>query len=423
MRENAGFTTISNCRIEWNTGDGIRMYKAHDTTVSNCEFDRNGNAGIHLVETKRSKLTNCTFRRNGAASDLADDDYTNNVHIYAQANRELIVSNNNTRSMREFDSGTGRLIPANSLTFINNTNSIVSSNLLIGGTKYPDDLDGLCKISGNTNCILPLNISNSQIDARDADMLDGKHAEDFALAEHSHAYLKVYDNAGAHNAVYRGKYLGNAVTDAQYAAIAAGTFTDLYIGDYWTINGFNWRIVEFDYYLNGGNPICLKHHVVLVPDTSLYRHVMNDTNTTVGGYVGSKMYTEGLEQAKIMINEIFSGHVLSKSIYLVNAVTNGQASAGANYYGEVELMNEQMVYGGPIFMAMGNGSMIPVNCRCEASQLALFRHEPSRIRSSPDWWLRDVVSESNFARVMDLATAYNNAASFEYGVRPAFCIC
>ena len=52
--------------------------------------------------------------------------------------------------------------------------------------------------------------------------------------------LLLYPGAGAHNAIYRGKYLGTAVTDEQYAAIAAGTFDDLYIGDYWKINGVNW---------------------------------------------------------------------------------------------------------------------------------------------------------------------------------------
>lgn len=45
------------------------------------------------------------------------------------------------------------------------------------------------------------------------------------------------DNAGAHNAIYRGKNLGSAVTAAQWAAIDAGTFEDLFIGDYWTIGG------------------------------------------------------------------------------------------------------------------------------------------------------------------------------------------
>lgn len=49
----------------------------------------------------------------------------------------------------------------------------------------------------------------------------------------------LFNNAGAHNAIYRGKSLGSTVTTAQYAAIKAGTFDDLYIGDYWTIGGVN----------------------------------------------------------------------------------------------------------------------------------------------------------------------------------------
>ena len=48
--------------------------------------------------------------------------------------------------------------------------------------------------------------------------------------------FEVADNAGAHNAIYRGKNLGSAVTAAQWATIQAGTFKNLFIGDYWTIN-------------------------------------------------------------------------------------------------------------------------------------------------------------------------------------------
>lgn len=52
----------------------------------------------------------------------------------------------------------------------------------------------------------------------------------------------LFNNAGAHNAIYRGKSLGSTVTTAQYAAIKAGTFDDLYIGDYWTIGGVNYPV-------------------------------------------------------------------------------------------------------------------------------------------------------------------------------------
>lgn len=232
----------------------------------------------------------------------------------------------------------------------------------------------------------------------------------------------LFNNAGAHNAIYRGKNLGTSVTAAQYAAISAGTFEDLYIGDYWVINGVNWRIAAFDYYLNCGDTSCTKHHVVIVPDTCLYNHVMNDTNITTGGYVGSKMYTEGLEQAKTTIKAAFSGHVLSHRVYLTNAVTDGHPSAGAWCDSEVDLMNEQMVYGGAIFMPIANGSTLYTNYRVEKSQLPLFAHEPSRICNRNNWWLRDVVSASIFALVDNLGYAgyYNAGASF--GIRPAFCI-
>lgn len=228
--------------------------------------------------------------------------------------------------------------------------------------------------------------------------------------------------AGAHNAIYRGKSLGTAVTEAQWAAIKAGTFEDMYIGDYWTIGGVNYRIAAFDYYLNCGDTSCTKHHVVLVPDTCLYNHVMNDTNITTGAYVGSKMYTEGLEQAKTTIKAAFSGHVLSKRIYLSNATANGKASAGAWCDSEVDLMCEHMVYGNGVFSPVSDGTTVPNNYRVEKSQLPLFQHEPSRICNRASWWLRDVISASDFANVSDGGYAYYDTASNSIGVRPAFCI-
>ena len=232
----------------------------------------------------------------------------------------------------------------------------------------------------------------------------------------------LFNNAGAHNAIYRGKSLGSSVTTAQYSAISAGTFDDMYIGDYWTIGGVNYRIAAFDYYYRCGDTDLTKHHIVVVPDTNLYNHVMNDTNITTGGYVGSKMYTEGLEQAKATIKAAFSGHVLSHRIYLTNAVADGHPSAGAWCDSEVDLMCEQMVYGGAIFMPIANGSAVYTNYRVEKSQLPLFAHAPSMISNRQTFWLRDVVSASYFAYVGGNGTANYSGASYSFGVRPAFCI-
>ena len=242
----------------------------------------------------------------------------------------------------------------------------------------------------------------------------------------------LFNNAGAHNAIYRGKSLGSTVTTAQYAAIKAGTFDDLYIGDYWTIGGVNYRIAAFDYYLNSGDTSCTTHHVVIVPDTCLYNAQMHNTssggyeggaaNTTAGGYVGSDMYKSNLEQAKTTIKSAFSGHVLKHRIYLTNAVANGRASGGAWCDSEVDLMCEQMVYGSGIFSPVSDGSNVPANYRVEKSQLPLFQHEPSRICNRATWWLRDVITASNFAFVDYDGSADYGSASYSFGVRPAFCI-
>lgn len=242
----------------------------------------------------------------------------------------------------------------------------------------------------------------------------------------------LFNNAGAHNAIYRGKSLGSTVTTAQYAAIKAGTFDDLYIGDYWTIGGVNYRIAAFDYYLNSGDTNCTTHHVVIVPDTCLYNAQMHNTssggwesgaaNTTAGGYVGSDMYKSNLEQAKTTIKSAFSGHVLKHRIYLTNAVANGRASDGAWCDSEVDLMCEQMVYGSGIFSPVSDGSNVPTNYRVEKSQLPLFQHEPSRICNRATWWLRDVITAPRFARIGSFGDATYVDASNSGGVRPAFCI-
>lgn len=232
-----------------------------------------------------------------------------------------------------------------------------------------------------------------------------------------------YDNAGAHNSIYRGKNLGTTVTEEQWEAISSGTFTDLYIGDYWVIGGVNWRIAAFDYYLNCGDTSFTKHHAVIVPDTCLYNAQMNTTNVTTGAYKGSAMYTANLTQAKSTINSAFgSSHVLSHRIYLSNATSNGRASAGEWTDSTVDLMCEHMVYGSGIFSPVSDGSNVPNNYRVEKGQLPLFALEPSRICNRATWWLRDVITAANFAYVNANGLANYTNASYSCGVRPAFCI-
>lgn len=237
--------------------------------------------------------------------------------------------------------------------------------------------------------------------------------------------LDAQNNAGFHNSIYRGKFLGSEVTQEQWDAISAGTFDDMYIGDYWTIGGVNYRIAAFDYWLHCGDSECTTHHVVLVPDTNLYNAKMNDSNVTTGAYVGSKMYTTNLEQAKTIINNAFgASHILNHREYLANAMKATAdptyESVGSWYDSTVELMNERMVYGADVFHNVEVNGAIPTNYTIDKSQLALFALDPSRICNRAHWWLRCAVSAAYFASVGNGGYAdYSNAGNAR-GVRPAF---
>lgn len=230
-----------------------------------------------------------------------------------------------------------------------------------------------------------------------------------------------YDNAAAHNSIYRGKNLGTQFTAEMSANIKNGTFKDLYCGDYLVINGTTYRFMDLDYLYKTGGTSLETHHILVVPDAPMYNHVMNDTNTTEGGYVGSKMYTSGLNQALAKVKADFGeAHIVTYRNLLVNTVSNGVPSGWAWYSRQIDLMNEEMVYGTRAWsQATQNGYDTGAN----KSQLAAFKHNHSLISSCRSWyWLRAVRSSTSFCGVGSDGDASNARASYAGGVRPCFLI-
>ena len=233
--------------------------------------------------------------------------------------------------------------------------------------------------------------------------------------------LGVGTNAGARNCAFRGNALGSSVTNEQWAAIQNGTFDGLFLGDYWIINGVNWRIAGFNYWLNCGDTPFTKNHLAIVPDTNLYNHKMNEKDTTEGGYANSLMRKSGLEKAKATIKATFgANHVLSHREYLTNAVTNGKPSGGAWFDSDVELMNQPMVYGSYIYTPCSDVGTVPKLRTIGKCQLPLFQCCPWMITNRNWYWLRDVVSSSYFAGVSDQGDADSTNALYKWDVRPVF---
>ena len=236
-----------------------------------------------------------------------------------------------------------------------------------------------------------------------------------------------YDGAGGHNSVYRGKNLGTSVTPEQYNNIQNGTFKDLYIGDYWTINGTTYKIAHFDYYYNTGRftPGVEVHHVTLVPSREMYRAAMNDNNSTEGGYVGSKMHTTNLAEARSTIQADFgSEHILSHDIYLSSETDGaGRVSSDALKTSTIELMTEMNVYGTKIFGNIVWDNEPPMIREIDKTQYALFRFKTEeQCGKGLSFWLRDVVDTTSFALASNDGACYYGSASNSGGVRPAFSI-
>ena len=221
--------------------------------------------------------------------------------------------------------------------------------------------------------------------------------------------------------IFRGKNLGTALTAVQKAAIKGGSFKGMFLGDYWSIGGRIWRIVDMDYWYNCGDTAFTSHHLVIMPDEALYNAQMNTTNVTTGGYVGSEMYKTNLANAKTIVNAAFPGSVLTHREYLCNAVANGRPSGGAWFDSSIELPNEPMMYGHLHFSPTSDGSTVPSIYTISKTQLALFMVCPKFIvNRSYNQWLRDVVSSAAFARVSgDGASDFRDASS-SLGVRPVF---
>ena len=225
----------------------------------------------------------------------------------------------------------------------------------------------------------------------------------------------IVDNAGAHNAHYRGKNLGNTFTAAQSAAIRAGTFEDLFPGDYWQMTkSVSWvdndgntqtQTVNVTWLVGGCNyykgQYLTTNHIVVVPSSTLGDLPMNSTNTTQGGYMNSQMRLTGLNKAKALYKASFGEeHILEHNEILCNAVTNGVASGYAFEKCTVELMSEEMVYGCQFFATEKKTN--------QKGQLPIFRHQ----RYGDTWtWLRNVANASSFCNVAREVSTYEATIS------------
>ena len=248
----------------------------------------------------------------------------------------------------------------------------------------------------------------------------------------------VLDTPEAHNCIIRGKDLTAQLNDGTLSRnIQNGTFHDIFVGDYFTksysVNGtthnVKWIIVDIDYFYYTGDSTTTAHHVVVMPEGCVQVNVnMNNTNTTSGGFINSKMWKTTIPAHVTGIVSAFGdAHVLQHRELLSNATSNTATSAaGAGWAGastncewcdvKVNIPSEPMIYGEAVFGSSG------YDVGNKNRQLAYFRCKPFCMDRR--WfWLQAVASSTHFCVAGSCGDACYNGASLsrsDGGFRPYF---
>lgn len=242
-----------------------------------------------------------------------------------------------------------------------------------------------------------------------------------------------------YNGIYRGKDITDIYSIDQLAEkVSKGDFSDLYLGDYFTVHinttlpdetakteNVSLMIAAFDYYLNNGDTALTNHHIVLIPRGGGFATTakMNDTDTTEGGYLNSYMHKTVLPCYAASLKTALKNHLLSHRELLTNKVTTTAASAaGAGFVGSASgwewadvdlcLMTEVEVFGTTVFSSSG----YDVGSGCEKLPVFNFINPVQYQRGY--FWLRAVTSATAFAACYNSGYPSGSSASSAICVRP-----
>lgn len=248
-------------------------------------------------------------------------------------------------------------------------------------------------------------------------------------------YSLVPDGAENHNTIFRGRNLGN-LTATHIANIQNGTFKDMFIGDYFSINNSNYVIAGMNYKRGHGDKGYLNNHLILMPqswsstptqvlspDNETTRY-MNNTSTTEGGFANTQLYKTYLPQIQQKLESDFGSHLMQWRGVVSNHVDNtGAPDQGEWRDMKVMIPNEVMIYG--TTLNGNNKDSAFYNVGDDNSQLPLMRlnYAERNLNAGGSIWLRDIHSSTEFAIAGNHGDiGLGSANSTWYGIRAYFLI-
>lgn len=253
--------------------------------------------------------------------------------------------------------------------------------------------------------------------------INGKRRDTLIINKNIFTYqgtwqAKNMTNAATHNAKYVGASLG-AFNEDYAERVKNGTFKDLWVGDYFTINNHTYKIAGFNYKCNHEGNLGLGNHLIMITDV-LGSHVMNETNTTAGGFAGSEMFKQEIPVVEKQLATDFGSHLLKFKSYLSTSVdSSGAPNVGQWYELTACLCNSAMWWGKPC----PDNSGKKYNLGDEDTQLPIMKLNSNEQKSNDTWvWLRDVYNSSYFSYADSDGSMSWRYANYLNGVRAFFLI-
>jgi hypothetical protein len=226
--------------------------------------------------------------------------------------------------------------------------------------------------------------------------------------------------AAAHNAICRGKKLGNTLTSEMLASIRDGSFNDLYVCDYIETEDNIYRFMDFDYFLgccadaSGGR--IEKHHAILVPDKVMSSSAI-DNYPEVTQPKETHMYVNKLPEITQTLKGIFGNDNVAIMNRVITKTVNGESTGWDWVNVGADLLTEVMIMGHRSW-----GQWVGFQTGIMKGQLAGFRYSHSLMCSNEDYWLRDKRSATNYALISFDGYSSSDTGSLQHGVRPFFVI-
>lgn len=226
--------------------------------------------------------------------------------------------------------------------------------------------------------------------------------------------------AAAHNAICRGKKLGNALTSEMLASIRDGSFNDLYVCDYIETEDNIYRFMDFDYFLgccssaSGGR--IERHHAILVPDKVMSSSAI-DNYPEATKPKETHMYVNKLPEVTQTLKGIFGNDNVAMMDRVITKTVNGESTGWDWVNVGADLLTEVMVMGHSSW-----GQWVGFQTGIMKGQLAGFRYSHYLMCSNEDYWLRDKRSATNYALISSDGYSSSDTGSLQHGVRPFFVI-